>query len=163
MAFETIEALKDALRLQGVEVDTLKENMEDLQIQIYKLVFKAVNNSYAPLIDSIIRDKRYLDRSDIAHDIYIYFFEKDYLNRFDPEKGKLSTFVYRFVKWGLFSLRRKKGNPEINFSDLSRLDDNGELQDFEIMDFNTPEKSLLEKTKEKNIKQLRSYVLGKRR
>lgn len=140
----------------------INKEKEELYLQTYKLVLKAVNNSYASLVDSIIYDKRYLDRSDIAHNIYIYFLEKDYLNKFDPGKGKLSTYIYRFVRWYLFSLRRKKGNPEINFSDLSRINDEGELQDFEIPDFNTPEEKLLEKTKEKDIRNLKNYVLGNR-
>ena len=135
---------------------------ENLQIQSYKLIGKAITNTYAPLADSIIRNKRYTERSDLIQDIYISFHEKDCIERFDPNRGKLSSYVYRFVFWHLNTLRRHKDNPEMLFTDLSRLNDKGKLQDFEIMDFNTPEEKLLEKTKEKNIKQLKLYVLGRK-
>lgn len=136
--------------------------IDSIEIQIYKLINKSINNTYSPLVDSILRDKSYLDRVDIIQDIYIYFVEKDYVNKFDSSKGKLSSFVYRFVRWYLFALRRQKRNPEMLFTDLRMENDNGETVEYEIPDFNTPEDQLLEKKKEKNIKQLKLYVLGRK-
>lgn len=138
----------------------INKEKEKLQLEAYKLIGKAITNTYAPLADSIIRNKRYLERADLVQDIYICFHEKDYVNKFDPSKGKLSSFVYRFVFWNLNTIRRHKDNPEILFSELGYIGDDGEYVEYEIPDFNDPETILLDKSKEKNIKQLREYVLG---
>ena len=132
--------------------------MEDsVEIQVYKLIRNSVSKS-----SLTIRNKSWLDKQDITHDIYIDFIDRGYINKFDSNKGKLSAFVFTFVKWYLLGQLRKKPNPEMLFTDLSRLNDGGKLQDFEIMDFNTPEEKLLEKTKEKNIKNLKRYILGRK-
>lgn len=134
--------------------------MEDIQIQVYKLINKAINNNYASLTDSIIRRRCYLDRMDIIHDAYLYFCERNYVSKFNPNKGKLSNFVYQFCRWFLSTACRKKYNPELLFSDLTRINDQGEIQEFQVPDFNTPESLLLEKNKTKNS--LKEFILNKR-